>query len=107
MYWTTLRSKQSIVVATLLALAITSMASAASRVDDQTWPLYVNVEQDGRLITGLTALNFRVFLEDLGQDFELQGCLSDIKRGIPTPPAHVGRIDGSRSSTGLGHLQPA
>ena len=72
MYLATLRSKQSVAVAALLALAINSMASAAPRVDDQTWPLYVNVEQDGKLITGLTASNFRVFLDDRGQDFELQ-----------------------------------
>jgi len=68
-----LQSNSMLVLAVaILSLTIASIPSSARRPDDQRWPLYVNVEQDGKLVTGLTASNFRVFLDDHGQDFEVQ-----------------------------------
>lgn len=40
--------------------------------DETSWPIYVNVEQNGKLVTGLTASNFRVFVDDRAQPFELE-----------------------------------
>jgi VWFA-related protein len=57
----------------ILILMIAPIPSRARRPDDQGWPLYVNVEQDGNLVTGLTASNFRVFVDDRSRGFEVQG----------------------------------
>jgi VWFA-related protein len=68
-----LQSNRTLVLAlAILILMIAPIPSGAWRADDKTWPLYVNVEQDGKLVTGLTASNFRVFLDDRGQEFEVQ-----------------------------------
>jgi VWFA-related protein len=61
-----------VVALAILILMIAPIPSSARGSDDQSWPLYVNVEQDGKLVTGLTASNFRVFIDDRGQKFEVQ-----------------------------------
>ena len=61
-----------VVAVAILVLMIAPIPSSARKPDNQGWPLYVNVEQDGKLVTGLTAANFRVFLDDHGQEFEVQ-----------------------------------
>lgn len=59
-------------LASALGLAVLFLSSAARSADEQTWPLYVNVEQDGKLVTGLSASNFRVFLDGRGQQFDVE-----------------------------------
>jgi VWFA-related protein len=58
-------------------LAITVVASflligAAATDEKSTFPLYVNVEQDGKPVTGLSSENFRVFLDGRSQEFALE-----------------------------------
>ena len=60
-----------VILTTVLMFAILSGTATARGADEQTWPLYVNVEQDGKLITGLNASNFRVFLDGRAQQFEI------------------------------------
>jgi VWFA-related protein len=86
-----LQSSPMLVLAVaILILMIAPMPSSARGPDDQGWPLYVNVEQDGNLVTGLTASNFRVFVDDRSQDFEVQA--------PETPASIVLLIEYSRQS---------
>jgi VWFA-related protein len=60
-------------MAGLLGFAMSSSHASVYKTDDEqpAFPLYVNVEQDGKLVTGLTAENFRVFFDGRGQEFAL------------------------------------
>ena len=58
-------------LASAFAAAVLLIPSVARSAEEQTWPLYVNVEQNGKLVTGLSSSNFRVFLDGRGQQFDL------------------------------------
>jgi VWFA-related protein len=66
------QSYRAVILAVTLAAFLPLTSAAGRSHDEPAWPLYVHVEQDGKLVTGLTSSNFRVFLDGRGQAFELE-----------------------------------
>jgi VWFA-related protein len=67
------KSKTKRIGTLAIALVASFILIGAGATDEKsTFPLYVNVEQDGKPVTGLSAENFRVFLDGRGQEFALE-----------------------------------
>lgn len=48
------------------------LVGAGERDENPAFPLYVNVEQNGKPVAGLSAENFRVLVDGHGQEFDLE-----------------------------------
>jgi VWFA-related protein len=72
MWRTHFKIDEKVIVVAALCVAALLLPAAGRSADDRTWSIYANVEQDGKLVTGLDRANFRVWLDNQAQQFALQ-----------------------------------
>ena len=74
MYYTTNHFCQRGRKVALIVVATLAVASGRSAIHPETEPtsLYLNVEKDGGLVTGLTQGNFRLYVDGKPQPFRLE-----------------------------------
>jgi VWFA-related protein len=71
MWRTPIKNYKKVMLAAALVAAALSWSVAVRSASEDGWSIYANVEQDGKLVTGLGPENFRVLLDNRPQPFEL------------------------------------